>query len=44
MTGFPRIGSAGVNRDKSRTPGFPPSSPFWVPRIPKAIFSGNLAS
>lgn len=30
MTGFPRISSAGVNRDKGRTPGFPPSSPFWV--------------
>lgn len=44
MTGFPRISSAGVNRDKGRTPGFPPSSPFLIARIPKAIFSGNLAS
>lgn len=44
MTGFPRISPAGVNIDKGRTPGFPPSSPFGVPRIPIVIFPGNLAS
>lgn len=37
MTGFPRISPAGVNTDKGRTPGFPPSPPLWVSRIPIAI-------
>lgn len=33
----PGIGAALGAKDKGGTPGFLPSSPFWVPRIPEAI-------